>query len=63
VPGRRTAEDLKLVTQHQDLDILVEGVLASQADQFDGPTDSEEEERECPGETIAPVLDLVKPGG
>jgi hypothetical protein len=59
--GRRAAEDLELVTQHQDLDVLAEFVLPPKTHQFDRPTDNQEEEREGHGENIAEVLVLVNP--
>ena len=49
------------MSQHQDLDVLVEGALVSESDQFDRPTEDQEEEREHHRETI--VRELVRPRG
>jgi hypothetical protein len=51
------------VTEHQDIDVLLQDVLASETEQSDRPPEDQEEEPETPSETIARRLRLVSDPG
>ena len=62
--SRRTpVQDLELVTQHDDLDVLLESVETTDTEQLDDTTNKTEEEREGHGRKGSPLASgLVKPG-